>query len=82
MSKFIHFFRFLLKHRKTPWVSKALPWIALAYLILPFDLLPDFLPLLGQIDDLVILPSLLLAAYKMIPKEVIEEAKRRNPSIT
>jgi carbonic anhydrase len=42
---------------------------------LPFDLVPDFIPLIGQIDDMIIVSALVFMAVKMIPKEVIEECR-------
>lgn len=61
------FYRALLAHPQTPWLAKALLWLALAYLVLPFDLIPDFIPLIGQLDELVIIPLLLYLALKLIP---------------
>lgn len=61
------------KHKDTPKLSKFLPWLALIYLILPSDFIPDIIPILGQIDDILIIPTLLTIAYKMIPKEIIKD---------
>ncbi|TCW60425.1 YkvA family protein [Treponema sp. J25] len=54
-------------------------WAALAvgYMLSPIDLIPDFIPLLGQLDDLLIIPLLLTLAIRSIPPEVIQEARSR-----
>ena len=65
------FYQRLQKHPQTPIVAKALLWLAIGYLLMPFDLIPDFLPLIGQLDELVIIPILLYCAIKLTPSEVI-----------
>jgi uncharacterized membrane protein YkvA (DUF1232 family) len=58
-------------------LPKALILVCLAYALSPVDLIPDFIPVLGCLDDLVIIPALIGLAIKMIPEEVYEEARRR-----
>ncbi|MCG3117856.1 MAG: DUF1232 domain-containing protein [Candidatus Manganitrophus sp. SA1] len=65
----------MLRHHRTPRVAKLLLALAVGYLLLPFDLIPDFIPLIGHLDDMVIVPALVFVALKMIPKEVIEECR-------
>ena len=66
----------LYRHPRTPAISKILPWAALAYLIMPLDLLPDPAPLLGMIDDLTVIVAFLTAALRFIPGEVRNEVEK------
>ena len=65
------FYRRLQQHPQTPKLAKALLWLAISYLVMPFDLIPDFLPIIGQLDELVIIPLLLYWALKLTPPDVI-----------
>ncbi len=65
------FYRRLQQHPQTPKLAKALLWLAIGYVLMPFDLIPDFLPVIGQLDDVVIVPILLYWALKLTPADVI-----------
>jgi len=71
----INLYKLVLKDKRTPILAKVLLWFALGYLLLPFDLIPDFIPVLGQLDDLIIIPLLVYFALKLIPKYIIDEYK-------
>jgi uncharacterized membrane protein YkvA (DUF1232 family) len=68
---------FALTHPRTPWYTKALAVWVVAYAISPLDLIPDPIPLLGYLDDAVLLPLGVWLIAKMIPMEVLEECRRR-----
>ena len=65
------FYKRLQQHPQTPKFAKALLWLAIGYLLMPFDLIPDFLPVIGQLDDLIIIPILLYWALKLTPPDII-----------
>jgi uncharacterized membrane protein YkvA (DUF1232 family) len=66
-----------LHHPQTPLFAKILLGLAVAYLLLPFDLIPDFIPVLGQLDDVLIVPGLIYLALKMIPDHVVAECRQQ-----
>lgn len=65
----------VLRHPRTPWYAKALLGIALAYFLSPIDLIPDPIPVLGQLDDILIVPGLIMLALKLIPPDVVAECR-------
>jgi len=71
------------KDIRTPTGAKLLIALAVGYLLSPIDLIPDFIPVLGLLDDLIIAPILISASLKLIPKSVLEEAReslKNNPA--
>jgi len=70
-------YRLVLKHPQTPWVAKLFLGLAVGYLLLPFDLIPDFIPIIGQLDDVVIIPALLYLALLFIPKWIIQSCREQ-----
>lgn len=69
----------VLKHERTPRISKFLLGCAVAYALNPFDLIPDFIPLLGLLDDAILVPLLVFLAIKSTPKQIIEECRDQIP---
>lgn len=58
---------------RTPWYARALAVCVAGYALSPIDLIPDFIPVLGYLDDVIIVPLGILAVMKMIPPEVMAE---------
>ena len=64
------------KDPRTPWYAKGLVLLVVAYALSPIDLIPDFIPILGYLDDLIIVPGGIWLAIRMIPPEVLMEARQ------
>lgn len=62
---------------RTPWLAKFIIVLVVVYAFSPIDLIPDFIPILGYIDDLILLPLGVYVAIKLIPKEVWQDCKIR-----
>ena len=60
---------------RTPWYAKVWILLVVAYALSPIDLIPDFIPILGYLDDLLLVPAGLWLAVKLIPAEVLAEAR-------
>jgi uncharacterized membrane protein YkvA (DUF1232 family) len=58
---------------RTPWYAKALAVCVAGYALSPIDLIPDFIPVVGYLDDAILVPLGILAVVKMIPPEVMAE---------
>lgn len=58
---------------RTPWVAKVLALAVTAYALSPIDLIPDFIPVIGYLDDLVIVPLGVLLIVRLIPPELMDE---------
>ena len=65
------------RHTATPWYAKLMVAAIVAYALSPIDLIPDFVPILGYLDDLVLIPLGVTLAIKMIPPAVMSECRAR-----
>src|SRR6188474_1407963 len=63
------------KDPRTPWYAKALIYFVVAHTFSPIDLIPDFIPILGYLDDIIITPLGIALAIRLIPAEVLAEAR-------
>lgn len=65
-----------LKDKDTPVVAKIVAAITVAYALSPIDLIPDFIPVLGYLDDVILLPVLIALTIRLIPKDIWEKNKQ------
>ena len=65
------------KHPETPLYSKVLAIIIVAYAFSPIDLIPDFIPVLGYLDDLILVPLGIAILLKLIPDHIIEDSREK-----
>jgi len=68
------------KHPRVSWYAKVFAALIVGYALSPIDLIPDFIPVLGYLDDLIIIPAGISLLLKMIPKEVLEECREKAKS--
>ena len=64
-------------HPDTPWYAKALAVLVAAYAFSPIDLIPDFIPVIGYLDDVIVVPLGIWLALRLIPRHVLEESRRK-----
>ena len=62
-------------HPATPWYAKALGAFVVAYALSPIDLIPDFIPVLGYLDDVIVLPALIWLTVRLLPPDVLAECR-------
>lgn len=65
------------KDPRVPWYAKVLASCVVAYAFSPIDLIPDFIPIIGYLDDLLIVPLGIMLVLKLIPQVVIEECRQK-----
>lgn len=68
---------FARRHPETPWHAKALAVFVVAYALSPIDLIPDFVPVLGYVDDVLLLPALIWLAVRLLPAQVLADSRAR-----
>ena len=73
----IHVLRIAYTDKRTPFVAKLLIGLTVGYLLSPIDLIPDFIPVLGILDDLILVPILISISIKLIPENVLLDAKNK-----
>ena len=65
------------KDVRTPWYAKVIALCTIAYALSPIDLIPDFIPVLGYLDDIIIVPAGIALAIRLIPAEVLNDAREQ-----
>ncbi|MDD5615193.1 MAG: YkvA family protein [Candidatus Methanoperedens sp.] len=68
------------KDPRVPWYAKIIIAATVGYALSPIDLIPDFIPVLGQLDDLIIVPAGISLALKLMPKDVLDEYRKKAQS--
>lgn len=68
---------FAARHPGTPRHAKLLAWLVVAYALSPIDLVPDFIPVLGYLDDVILLPAMVWLAVRCVPAPVLSECRAR-----
>ncbi|OGP93002.1 MAG: hypothetical protein A2157_17740 [Deltaproteobacteria bacterium RBG_16_47_11] len=68
------------KHPGTPWYAKVLAALIIGYALSPIDLIPDFIPVVGYLDDLILVPAGIALLIKIIPKDILEECRAKAQS--
>ena len=68
---------FAARNSTTPWYARAVAACVAAYALSPVDLIPDFVPVLGYLDDLLIVPLGVLLAIRLIPPDILAAARRK-----
>lgn len=63
------------KRRDVPWYAKVVLILVVGYAISPIDLIPDFIPILGYLDDILLLPLGISLAIKLVPKHILDECR-------
>jgi uncharacterized membrane protein YkvA (DUF1232 family) len=78
VGKYLSLAKALAADKRVPLVPRLLFWLAVVYLVVPFDFMTDWIPFLGQFDDLIVTVTLLTVASKFVPREIYEEQKSRH----
>ncbi len=71
---------FACRHPGTPWTAKALAIFVVTYALSPIDLIPDFIPVIGYLDDLLLLPGLIWLALRLLPPAVLADCRQQAQS--
>lgn len=67
--------------KRVPWYAKTVAAITVGYAFSPIDLIPDFIPVLGQLDDLLLIPVGVYVAMKLIPEDTIDDLRAKAQSM-
>jgi len=69
------------RHPRVPWYAKLLAFFVVGYALSPIDLIPDFIPVIGYLDDLILIPLGLMLVIRMIPADVLLECRQKSEEI-
>ena len=68
------------KHPRTPWYAKVLAALIIGYALSPIDLIPDLIPVIGYLDDFILVPLGIALLTKIIPRDILEECRAKAQS--
>ncbi len=81
LKRELRVYQLVRKDARTPKPAKWLLGLAVGYALLPFDLIPDFIPVIGHLDDVIIVSALVIIALKLVPAEVVADCRSRVHSV-
>jgi len=73
-------YQLVIQDKRTPKLAKLLLMLAVGYVLLPFDIIPDFIPVIGHVDDAIIVPALVRLALRYVPQAVLDDCRMRASS--
>jgi uncharacterized membrane protein YkvA (DUF1232 family) len=73
---------FAARDPRTPWPVRVFLWLVVAYALSPIDLIPDFIPVLGYLDEALLLPAAVWLALRLVPAPVIADGRARAAALT
>ncbi len=76
-KRHLSLYKALYQDPRTPTISKIFFWLAVGYAVMPFDLIPDFIPVIGHLDDMIIVPGLIYIGLKFLPEGIYKKHKER-----
>lgn len=77
LKREIYALTFACQDSRVPWYVKFIAACAIAYALSPIDLIPDFIPVLGLLDDLILLPLVIISILKLIPANIMDDCRRQ-----
>ncbi len=77
LKRELHVYQAVLRDPRTPRVARWLLGLAVAYALSPIDLIPDFIPIIGHLDDVLIVPGLVVLALRLTPPEIVADCRAR-----
>lgn len=77
LKRDLQVYQLALKDKRTPKLAKVLLGAAVFYARFPFDIIPDFIPIIGHLDDAFVVPIVIRMALSLIPEDVLRESRMR-----
>jgi uncharacterized membrane protein YkvA (DUF1232 family) len=77
LARELRVYQLILKHERTPRITRWLLGAAIAYALSPIDLIPDWIPIIGHLDDVLIVPLMVWLSLRFVPAEVVSECRAR-----